>query len=732
MLKLNKLTLNNFMCVEHADLNFNDGVNLIVGNNGQGKSTVLQAVALCLLEDKRSDRYQEFIMLGKENCSVSLDAEIKGAPVKINITLNKKSSGMERNAVYNGKTYVNSQVTDLLDSFDIAYYADIIMSMQNEGDITKLKPTEREAYLQKLFQFDFTEKVGKLKEDLNSIKESIDYQNAQIEFNTKSIEERKTEIKELNPLSFQEGDIQDLNNTVKELNDELANTADLLKKKDEILAKKSETQINIYAAKQKITDYEHDIELIKSNKGVIDTLNQKLQDYDTQNVSLEEEKAGYQKDISELKSKLELQEEEKQGISNSITEQHNLFLQKTTELNEINIQLANKVAELNHAKKHMDMIKLGTCPECGHAFDRTDQSKYNQALENAISSKEEVEALKDAKQTEVNNADADVKALREKLRNKEIDISNITKDISTLEYKIKNIDGQIQVNTTSKTRIEGQIKQYSLNAEDIDSINSKIAEENEKLKNLNTELDEYSSQLDDMADITTAYTEKQSNLMQLQQKISDYNNEIVQNNLILQNNENIKKSIEDMTKKIEESKASVEGYRRQKATYDEAITLLDKTFPAWLILKTCQMLEHEMNSFIQVIFPEMFVKLFQSKRGVEFFYTTNVNNGMIQTKENLLNAKMASGFEKAILSIAFKVALCRAYDLRFAFMDEIDQAGTEENSESLFKAILANDLFDQLFVISHKPTVRDVIHSFAPSLKTFYVNKGKFWSDDPN
>lgn len=732
MLKLNKLTLNNFMCVEHADLNFNDGVNLIVGNNGQGKSTVLQAVALCLLEDKRSDRYQEFIMLGKESSSVSLDAEIKGAPVKINITLNKKSSGMERNAVYNGKTYVNSQVTDLLDSFDIAYYADIIMSMQNEGDITKLKPTEREAYLQKLFQFDFTEKVGKLKEDLNSIKESIDYQNAQIEFNTKSIEERKTEIKELNPLSFQEGDIQDLNNTVKELNDELANTADLLKKKDEILAKKSETQTNIYAAKQKITDYEHDIELIKSNKGVIDTLNQKLQDYDTQNVSLEEEKASYQKDISELKSKFELQEEEKRGISNSITEQHNLFLQKTTELNEINIQLANKVAELNHAKKHMDMIKLGTCPECGHAFDRTDQSKYNQALENAISSKGEVEALKDAKQTEVNNADADVKALREKLRNKEIDISNITKDISTLEYKIKNIDGQIQVNTTSKARIEEQIKQYSLNAEDIDSINSKIAEENEKLKNLNTELGEYSSQLNDMADITTAYTEKQSNLMQLQQKISDYNNEIVQNNLILQNNENIKKSIEDMTKKIEESKASVEGYRRQKATYDEAITLLDKTFPAWLILKTCQMLEHEMNSFIQVIFPEMFVKLFQSKRGVEFFYTTNVNNGMIQTKENLLNAKMASGFEKAILSIAFKVALCRAYDLRFAFMDEIDQAGTEENSESLFKAILANDLFDQLFVISHKPTVRDVIHSFAPSLKTFYVNKGKFWSDDPN
>ena len=732
MLKLNKLVLNNFMCVEHAELYFNHGVNLIVGNNGQGKSTILQAVALCLLEDKRSDRYQEFIMLGKDTCQVELDADVKGSPIFIKISLSTKTTTLARTASYNGKVYTNSEVTDLLDSFDLGYYADIIMSMQNEGDITKLKPSEREAYLQKLFQFDFTEKVDKLKEDLTSIKGSIEYQNAQIEFNTKSIEKRRGEIKELKSLSFQEGDIQSLNSRVKELNDELSKTAELLKRKDEVLSKKSELQTTIYNVKQNITGYEHDIELIESNKGVIDTLNQKILDYDTQNVELEKEKAGYQKDIDNLKQRLDAQNVERQDVAESIVERHNTFIQRTTELGDINIQLANKVAELNHAQKHLDMIKLGTCPECGHAFDRTDQTKYNEALDLATKAKEEVENLKSAKQIEVNNADADVKALREKLRNKEIEISNTSKDISTLEYKIKNLDGQIQINVASKVRIEEQIKQYSSKMNEVDSIKAKIQEENESLVNLNKELDDYTNQLMELDGVTTVYTEKQSSLMQLQQKISEYNNEIVQNNLILQNNENIKKSIEEMTKKIEESKSSVEGYRRQKATYDEAITLLDKTFPAWLILKTCQMLEHEMNSFIQVIFPNMAVKLFQNKRGVEFFYTTDINNGRVLTKDNLLNAKMASGFEKAILSIAFKVALCRAYNLRFAFMDEIDQAGTEENSESLFKAILSNDLFDQLFVISHKPTVRDVIHSFAPSLKTFYVNKGKFWSDDPN
>ena len=354
--------------------------------------------------------------------------------------------------------------------------------------------------------------------------------------------------------------------------------------------------------------------------------------------------------------------------------------------------LAGKIADVQHAQKHMDMIKLGTCPECGHAFDRADQSKYNDALNTAIKVKDEIESIKNQRQSEASFADAEVKAMREKLRNKEIEISNTKKDISTLEYRIQNVDNQITSNLASKERLDEQINQYSSNASDISNIKEQIAGQKERLVGIESEISECDLKINSFGEVTDKYAEYQSKLRDVQQKISDYNAEVAQNNVILQNNENIRKSIEDMTRKIEESKASVETYRRQKATYDDAIVLLDKTFPAWLILKTCQMLEHEMNSFIQVVFPQMEVKLFQNKRGVEFFYTTDKNNGRIHTKENLLNAKMASGFEKAILSIAFKVALCRAYNLRFAFMDEIDQAGTDENSELMFKAILANDL----------------------------------------
>lgn len=726
MIQLKKLTLNNFMCVAHAELDFNNGVNLIVGSNGQGKSTVLQAIALCLLEDKRSDRYQEYIMLGKDSCSVSLDADIKGSPVKINILLNSKSTGMERTATYNGRVYTNSEVTTLLESFDIAYYADIIMSMQDEDDITKLKPSEREAYLQKLFQFDFTEKVGKLKTDLDEIKKSIDYQNAQISFNQKSIEERSKEIRELNPVSFTDADILELNSSIKTLNDELVQTAELLKKKDELLAKKISVQNEMYSIKHNISSTQHDIEMIKSNQSMIDSLSSKLDEYKAQSNSIKKDIEMYKGNVTSLNVDLSDAIKSKELISSDINNQYDVFTSRTNELSELNVQLADANAELNHAQKHVDMIKLGTCPECGHNFDNTDQVKYNDALTNALKNKESIVALQQSKQAEVRTADANVKALREKLRDAEIKVSDISKDISTYEYKIKDLESQLLLNENSVSRINEQIQQYSSKVNEMETLVANIDVYNANLEEKEKELLSLDNNLRSMDDITAVYTEKQTKLMQLQKSISDYNEEISQNNIILHNNENIKKSIDDMNSKIDESKKSVENYRRQKATYDDAITLLDKTFPAWLILKTCQMLEKEMNSVIQVVFPQMAVKLFQNKRGVEFFYTTNINNGRIQTKENLLNAKMASGFEKAILSIAFKVALCRAYNLRFAFMDEIDQAGTEENSEALFKAILSNDLFDQLFIISHKPTVRDVIHSFAPSLNTFYVNKGVF------
>ena len=75
MLKLNSLHLEHFMCVTEADLNFDANCVIIEGDNGQGKSAIMETVAICLSKRKRSDSVKEFIQksykhyeIGRASC----------------------------------------------------------------------------------------------------------------------------------------------------------------------------------------------------------------------------------------------------------------------------------------------------------------------------------------------------------------------------------------------------------------------------------------------------------------------------------------------------------------------------------------------------------------------------------------------------------------------------------------------------------------------------------------
>ena len=51
------------MCCDKAYFDFNNASTIILeGDNGQGKSAVLEAVAVCLAEHKRADSFKDFIL----------------------------------------------------------------------------------------------------------------------------------------------------------------------------------------------------------------------------------------------------------------------------------------------------------------------------------------------------------------------------------------------------------------------------------------------------------------------------------------------------------------------------------------------------------------------------------------------------------------------------------------------------------------------------------------------
>ncbi len=45
---IKRIIIKNYKCIEEADIDFNTEKNIIVGNNGVGKSTLMEAMSLAL------------------------------------------------------------------------------------------------------------------------------------------------------------------------------------------------------------------------------------------------------------------------------------------------------------------------------------------------------------------------------------------------------------------------------------------------------------------------------------------------------------------------------------------------------------------------------------------------------------------------------------------------------------------------------------------------------------
>jgi exonuclease SbcC len=701
MLELQKLEMTNFMCVSHAELDFTDSnVVLLVGENGEGKSTVLEAVAFCLDSDhKKSDTFGDYIKEFEHTCNVKLWATVQNKPIYFDLTIKDKSSTVERIVKYgvegeeDFKEYKNSEVSTLLEKLGLLYYSDIIMSMQDEGDITKKTPAKRAEYLSRLLNFDFSDKVQILKDRLKEAKDNIEYNTSQVEFNTKSIEDRKKELKEVEVLTFTSNDIILLQSDIQSLNDQLNSLSDEIKRKDQL----NNTKNNIVSD---ISRIEQDILKVEQEITNINNCIQNVEEKKNQIERLTEERKQVFSELEEL-NKLTIPDEvDEKAITDEVEK-------LTTENSELN-------AEYKIATKNIELVNNGICPTCGHEFDEGERQKYEDAL-NSVTEK-----LRNSSTLLRQKQDAKKKILED---NKLISLKKLehNQTLSTKQRDIENFDKQIELlSSTQEVDYTSAIKEKN------DLITNKKAEINLKkleLENIEKEISSMSDLGDKQKTISSQITTKQNTL-------NDYNQKLLRNNMILQNNQKVKDFISETETKIEELKEIIEKHRVQKSNVEEEIQILDKLLPNYLIIKKCKELESEMNKFIQRIFPTMAIYLSQGKKGVDLYFTMEKDKVEVFDKDHLKSIKMASGFQKSVVSIAFKISLCLAYGLRFSFFDEIDQAATEKNSDAVLKMIVTNDIFDQTFIITHKPTVRATIKSVAPNLLTYYVKKGSFSTEE--
>ena len=156
-----KLNINNFLCYGEnvPTLDF-QGIQLacLCGQNGHGKTAILEAITWCLWGKGRAQTQQEFVRIGQKTASVELEFECRGNTYKVSRIFSRpRGTGTGKTSLeirvgsipLTGNTIVDTQKEiDLLLNMDYRTFINTSYLKQGEADIfATSKPNERKQIL---------------------------------------------------------------------------------------------------------------------------------------------------------------------------------------------------------------------------------------------------------------------------------------------------------------------------------------------------------------------------------------------------------------------------------------------------------------------------------------------------------------------------------------------------------------------------------------------------------
>lgn len=348
---INNLTLHNFQAHEKTHIEFSPGINVIIGDNDNGKSSITRALYWLFMNKPSGD---EFIKWGETKCSVK--AKVNGKQIK-------RERGPNSN-----KYVIDGQEFN-------AVRSDVPVELQN---VTKMTPTniQLEDDPQFLLSSSASEVARKLNEvvGLNKINDSIQYPNKIIRQMNTSINHIHNDIqqkqKEKDKLKNIES-IEEKNNKLNEFNTKESNLDSEI---EEI-----ESLIEDLEAQRKVLEQKPRIEKLSTKLS-------KLKNHQQRITEIDDETKGIQRFIKTIQTNSSKVERLQpiQNLSTKLTELQNICEQHTnikshlTEISKsINTIKSNKSSvddlqsEVDKTRKQFktEQHKLEVCPTCERPFD---------------------------------------------------------------------------------------------------------------------------------------------------------------------------------------------------------------------------------------------------------------------------------------------------------------------------------------------------------------------------
>jgi len=698
MLVLRRLKIKDFKNIPYLEIDF-ENYNLISGNNGSGKSSILQAIRL-LLTNTLPEKLAEYIRWGQEGFELQLIFEFQGIEYSYKYEYDTSSKKeLKFNDVVLKGTDASSKLEEFVNA-ELLLYSSISEQGQSYSILNE-SPAKR------LERFKTILGVERLSRIIEVAKEKVKLKKSEADLLDK-------EVKTLQGVKYSYfeqitlPDIQAIQAELEKQEKEKAEKEEFDKIKQEWSIRKSEYD-------KTITRQEELNSLIQFKKSEvfglqkvdfnIETYNNLLTQKQTE--ELEEQKykterlqySNYKKSLSELQSELDRLNDNK--LKHRLFRLSPLSFSKE-DLIKLNELINNLKVDLKQIDNHILLAKEGKCSTCGQDFKH---------------SPDELEAKSFTIQEQIKNLESESQDKRQQL----IDYDKKVESNKQTTEKVKEIDSDIE-------RIILKLKQLTIVNEPVEkTFNvSHIDEQIKSLKEVKNLFDSCQTKEKELLDAITKYEIELKTLSttdpgespvqprrfgfdsikyeELKKEINIYDQKVAEKKRIEEHNDKIEKEEKENKLKIKDIETQYYACLGESKEYEEARNILEKNFSSFLIEKGTQYVESKMNSFFQKCYPKYSVlfKQTENKKSIDFYYTDNET-------ETIASASLCSGFEKQLLSIAFRVALASITSMGFLILDEVDSDASSENSISLYSNLIDSDIFSQLLVVSHKAETKEML-----------------------
>lgn len=549
-MRINRVHLENYRIHESLDIEFSKGINLLLGDNGKGKSSILEAIGYALFDsDLRTNNQREAIKYGKKSAKIEIEfVGIDDEEYRVVRKIPGTTQLFKGDEMIEGK---NEKIRELcgIKGDMKGIYDNVIVAKQNEFiSAFKEKATEREKIFNKVFNTDIYAKIyegysrevaSKYERDLDmatnsfqnisemmidskELEEKIEFQceNLKVQKEYEGVlETRYSELKgNLRDMRALEINIEKLSGEKRVAEQSIANRES---EEKEITALIDESIQALKVAQENQKSFEEyqdlaaQLEKIKKEKRELEVERDRYYNFERKKSSVENE-------LSQLIGEIEVQKNTGENHKKNLSE-------KSENLKELNLEKERKEREISLYRDKIDKIK----PILEYSLD------IEEKLEKALQTLEGQRLKIQEKESEIKKYSVEVESLeREDFKSKLLKLEGLEKEVKELEGRNRILESQAQENREAFSMLKSAICPYL--KESCENLKGRDVGEffNEKLERIEKERESNRQKIEELHGELEIKDRIQNGLYryeELKKEIAQRKNELEKESLKLEN-----------------------------------------------------------------------------------------------------------------------------------------------------------------------------------------------------